>query len=114
MLEYKIDSIHDDCTYIVNVGQNAEENWKLIDQSAQNDIWFHVENHPSCHVVLSVNNNKNVPHKSVLKRCATICKDGSKLRSNHKVKIIYTFIKNVKKAKDIGSVYTTNDKNIII
>lgn len=98
-------------TYKIRIGENAIENWRLIDDSKQNDLWFHVENHPSCHVVLSCESNNNI-HKSVINHCAYLCKEGSKLKVNKSVKIIYTEIKNVKKADKIGSVTTKNTKHI--
>ena len=35
------------------VGSSSQENWDIIDDSCQNDIWFHLENLPSCHVILT-------------------------------------------------------------
>lgn len=116
MKEYEYESIYDECIYIIKVGQSAQENWDLIDISEQDDIWFHVENNPSCHVVLTTNVFKanKIPHKSVINYCASLCKEGSKLKNNKNVKIIYTQIKNVKKADKLGSVIAKNTKKIKI
>jgi predicted ribosome quality control (RQC) complex YloA/Tae2 family protein len=106
MKEYKYESVNDLCEYVIKVGESAQENWDLIDMSEQHDIWFHVESIPSCHVVLTVLNKK--PHKSVINYCAMLCKEGSKQKNAKNVKIIYTEIKNVKKADTPGSVTTKN------
>lgn len=98
---------YDGSTYAIKAGQTAQENWNLIDESCPNDIWFHVEDIPSCHVVLK-NDSKEKPHKIVIKHCANICKDGSKQKHAKNVRIIYTEIKNVKKGKDVGSVTVSN------
>ena len=106
--------IHDDHIHTLYIGQNAQENWDIIGNSHQNDIWFHAEGVPSCHVVLEVGNCKLID-KSIFKKCAITCKEHTnKLLSIKKLKIIYTNIKNVKKSTIIGSVTTTNTKNIII
>ena len=101
----------DDFTYTIKIGENAQDNWDIISESNQNDIWFHVENHPSCHVIILTNNRKKI-HKSVINHAASLCKEGCKLNSVKKLKIIYTEIKNIRKADKVGSVYTKNTKEI--
>lgn len=108
MKEHQYESVQDDCIYNIKVGENAQENWDLISASEQNDIWFHVENNPSCHVVLSVGSKK--PHKSVINYCASLCKEGSKRKNSRTVNVIYTEIRNVRKADKPGSVTTRNTK----
>lgn len=112
MQEYEYESIHDETMYTIRVGGNAQGNWDLISESLANDIWFHVEGHPSCHVVLSMEDRKKYPHKTVINHCASLCKEGSKVSNLKNVKIIYTEIKNVKKADKVGAVYTKNTKTI--
>jgi predicted ribosome quality control (RQC) complex YloA/Tae2 family protein len=109
MIELKIfdNNLNDELIYIV--GENAQDNWNLIDASSQNDLWFHLENHPSSHVVLKMPNIKNAEKKiskqSII-HCAVECKNYSKLKNTKKVSVIYTEIKNVTKADKPGSVYT--------
>lgn len=101
--------------YNISVGKNAKNNWELIDKASKEDIWFHLDDYPSCHVILSVDNNinKNIkPHISVIKKCARLCKNGSKLKDTRKVSVIYTKIKNIKKGNEVGSVYSKNVKTI--
>jgi DNA phosphorothioation-dependent restriction protein DptG len=103
--------------YQIKIGQNAQDNWDIIMSSDKSDIWFHVSNNPSCHVILaSDNENLKMIPKSVLHHCASLCKDGSKQKDCRSVSIIYTEIKNVlidKKGR-IGSVFTKNTKTIKI
>lgn len=110
------ESVQDEYTYTVRAGQSAQENWDLIEDSTQNDIWFHVEGESSCHVVLKIGDRKKSPHKAVINYCASLCKEGSKVRFAKNVKIIYTNIKNVKinKAYTVGSVKASNTKSIKI
>ena len=100
-----------DITYTIYIGKNALDNWKLIDLSAPNDIWIHINNHPSAHVVI-VSNNLKIPI-NVIQYGAYLCKMNSKFNYLQKIKCVYTFIKNVKKGDEVGSVYTTNNKIIV-
>lgn len=111
MKQYNYNCIEDNYIYTINIGRNAKENWKLIDMSEQNDIWFHLDDSPSCHVVLSVGDIKK-PHRKVIKYCALLCKTHSKMRNIKNISIIYTKIANIKKCKIVGSVITKNTKII--
>lgn len=97
------------------IGENAADNWNIIDKADQNDIWFHLENKPSCHVLLCMD-NKNIKEisKQTLKHCAILCKNGSKFGSHQNIGVIYTQRKNIKKGEDIGSVITKKTLRIII
>lgn len=89
--------------YTIRVGKSAKENTELVEKSNKSDIWFHLSDSPSCHVVLETNAMK-VP-RQVITRCAYICKVYS---SAHNSKVIYTKIENVQTTKIPGQVITTN------
>lgn len=101
--------------YKIIVGKNAIENWKIIDDAKAEDIWFHVDNVASCHVVLHMYNDFDFDcvekfRKDLIMECARICKTKSKSRDEKKVKIIYTTIDNIKKTHPVGSVKILNLK----
>jgi predicted ribosome quality control (RQC) complex YloA/Tae2 family protein len=101
--------------YQIIIGRNAQENWNIIDTSDDNDIWFHLEDNPSPHVILKTNNiNKNKISKNVIKLCSCLCKQYSKFNNMNNISIIYTEIKNIVKGKEVGSVITNNIKKIKI
>jgi len=88
------------------IGKNAQDNFDIIDGSHPDDIWFHIENLPSCHVVMKKPMEK-MAKKEVLKmykQCAVLCKQHSKYKSHKNVVIIYTAVKNVSKTDKVGSV----------
>jgi len=93
----------------IEMGQNAQENWDLIDKSEENDWWFHLQDYPSSHVVIHtqdyVKKKKDLDRKTI-KYAALLCKQNSKMKSEKKVEVIYTQIKNVEKTEDVGSVMT--------
>jgi predicted ribosome quality control (RQC) complex YloA/Tae2 family protein len=99
------------------VGQNAKENFDLIDDSKADDIWFHISQASSCHVVAKIPTDKNYD-KTVLKKIAVqgavICKQHSKYKSDGAVHVIYTKIQNVVKSPTIGAVSVEEYKTIII
>jgi len=105
--------LQNDIQYTIWIGENAMDNWNLIDKADQSDLWFHVDGNPSAHVILRTGNQTNIP-KQVIQECAMLCKNGSKLKNNRYVKVIYTMIRNVKKAEDVGSVTTKCTTTITI
>lgn len=98
--------IHDDIEFIV--GENASDNWNILDISEQNWIWFHLDNYSSPYVVMKISLNKLKKNKnnwkSFLNYGAILCKENSKY-SNKKVNVIWTIIKNLTKGKVIGEVF---------
>ena len=106
--------------YTITIGQNAQNNWDIIKQASQNDIWLHIANLPSCHVIIQAPSNGNgkgngngngkskgkIP-KKVINYAASECKEHSKFKNIKNLKCIYTTIKNVKinKSNKVGSVY---------
>jgi len=94
--------------YIIKIGRSAIENTELVQNANKSDIWFHLSDSPSCHVVLETKLNK-VPH-NVISHCAHLCKMHSKILA--KSKVIYTQIENVQTTRIPGQVITTNCKTI--
>lgn len=111
--------------YKIIIGQNAKENWDLVDNSDPDDLWFHLDEYPSAHVVISekvkisekkifFTNLEDYPNQ-IIALAANYCKSNSKYGKNlHKAKIVYTQIKNLKKGKVIGSVIISKPNYINI
>ena len=88
----------------IYVGQNAKENWTLIDNANKDDIWYHLQSLPSPHVVC---NNEKKKYQ-----CALLCKQYSKYKSFKNIKVIYTPINNLIKGSEIGSVYFKSKRKV--
>jgi predicted ribosome quality control (RQC) complex YloA/Tae2 family protein len=119
---------------VYKVGKNAHNNFELIDQAHPNDIWFHLKDVSSCHVIACLKNiryttrNDELPNyydidfdtldkkdkQQIITQGALLCKQFSKLKSEKNVEIIYTKIEDVHKTNVAGSVLTTNNKVITI
>lgn len=99
-----------------HIGKSASGNFDIIDNADENDLWFHVDNEPSSHVVANIPNNidrKNV--KYIIKQGAILCKQNSKFKkSKMAVNIIYTRVKNVSKTNIIGKVEISEGKIVTV
>ncbi len=104
---------HDGMIYNISIGRNSRENWTIIENSNENDIWFHLNDYPSPHIVLKY--NEFIPENIILE-CCNLCKKYSKYKNfpAKYLKVVYTKINNLKKGSDIGSVILIkNKKNTI-
>ncbi len=101
---------HDGALYKIKIGRNAKENTEIVKEASEFDVWFHMKDSPSCHVVLENNIQlKQVP-RTVLKHCGFLCRQHSKVQLH--CDIIYTQIKNVKVTIIPGQVIIKNYKQL--
>jgi predicted ribosome quality control (RQC) complex YloA/Tae2 family protein len=97
------------------IGKNAQDNFDIIDASLPEDMWFHVKDLPSCHVVAKIPEGTDRKEmRSIIKRGALLCKMHSKYKASDKLEIIYTRIKNIQKTDTPGSVITSSISSISI
>lgn len=97
------------------IGKNDKDNFDIIDNANIDDLWFHLNNYPSCHVIASINDIiKKKDLYYIIKKGALLCKTNSKYKSEKDVEIIYTTIKNIIKTEKVGSVISTNTKIILV
>jgi len=103
---------------IYYIGKNAQDNFDIIDNSEHSDIWFHIENESSCHVIAKIPQDiilSTKEYRTIIKKGALLCKENtSKCKKIKNISIVYTFCKNVKKTDIIGCVETQNTKKIEI
>ena len=117
MKEYEYECPITNNIYAIKVGEIAQDNWDIITEADSSDIWFHVDKFPSCHVILDA---ESIPlkkiHKSVIRYCAYLCKEGSKQKNARTTSIIYTEVKNVSinKKGGVGSVFSRKTQQIKI
>ena len=98
--------------YTIYIGKNNEQNaylTKIVAKSS--DLWFHVKDMPSSHIVLSgIVNEESI-------RCASlICAYYSKARYSSSVPIIYTEVKYLKRIPNKRNCFLnySNEKTIYI
>lgn len=110
-----IPSLKEEIQY--TIGENAKDNFDIIDSSQPDDIWFHLHGESSSHIVADIPNDLKLDKKQkrqVITQGAVLCKQHSKYKSLKDVNIIYTEIKNITKTETIGQVLVGTQKHINI
>ena len=106
-----------DDKYNVYVGRDSKSNDYLsVKFAKQNDYWFHARGLPGSHVVLRVENTKEVIPKDIIKKAAAIAAHHSKAKTAGTASVSYTFAKFVYKKKGMapGKVLLTKEKTILV
>ena len=101
----------------VYVGKDSKSNDFLsIKFAKQNDYWFHARGLPGSHVVLRVENTKEVVPKNVLKATAAIAAFHSKAKTAGTAPVSYCFAKFVTKRKGMppGQVNIQKEKVLLV
>jgi len=88
--------------YKVLVGRNSKENQKLLEIAKANDVWMHVRDIPSSHVIIRTD-KQNIPD-SVLKNAAKLCVDFS-VKNPGDYEVDYTKRKFVKVQEGSNVLY---------
>ena len=106
-----IDKLKKEIEFII--GENAQDNFDVIDQGSPEDYWFHIHNESSCHVIARVPDGLDRKQKGyIIRKGSEVCKNHSKFRSRIKVEIVYTKVKNIIKS-DIPGMVNISDQHII-
>ena len=92
--------------YKVLVGRNSKENQKLLEIAKANDVWMHVRDIPSSHVIIRTD-KQNIP-ESVLKNAAKLCVDFS-VKNPGDYEVDYTKRKFVKVQEGSNVLYNKYD-----
>ncbi|MCX5773865.1 MAG: NFACT family protein [Fusobacteria bacterium] len=101
---------------MIYIGKNNLANEKVTFQLARKlDLWFHVQNVPSAHVILSSTDGQSFSNEAIL-RAAKRCKYFSKAKDSLNVSVDYTEKKNVRKQKNYKPclVFYTDFSTVIV
>ena len=99
------------------IGENASDNFDIIDSAKDTDLWFHVSQQPSSHVIAVIPDGKKIDKKQIHKivvQGAVLCKQNSKFASMRNLSIVYAPISNVSKTEKMGCVVLESSKSISI
>jgi predicted ribosome quality control (RQC) complex YloA/Tae2 family protein len=99
------------------IGQNAIDNIDVIESSNATDVWFHVSDQSSSHVVATIPHDIQLDKKQlmyIVKQGAILCKQHSRYKSQKNVTIVYTTIQNVTPTNIPGTVTIQNSKTVTI
>ena len=100
--------------YTATLGKNNLQNDKLLSLADKTDIWLHVKNYHSSHLIISTQ-GKDVSIE-VIKTFAEICAYYSQGKDSDKIEVDYTKRRYVKKlgGKNLGGVTYENYSTIIV
>ena len=108
-----IPKLNQEITFII--GSNAQDNVNIIQAADPNDIWFHIADYPSAHIIAhlpyKLNKKSLIP---IIKQGAVLCKQVSKYANQKNLSITYTPVSNINLTDILGTVNLTISKNIII
>jgi len=103
--------------YAILVGRNNEQNDQLTMRFANgNDLWLHVGGgRPGSHVVVRLPKEKTASLETLLD-AGTLAVHFSKARGEHRIDVVYTHRKHVKKPKGLpaGAVVPSQTKTITV
>lgn len=93
----------------IYIGRNAKDNWDIYDNASAYDLWFHVSDESSKHVILHL--YKGVRYEEIsdkiIRYCADLCCESDKFKGKS-LDVIYTPVYNIVKGKDVGSMNILN------
>ena len=92
------------------VGKNARENWQLLDNAEDHDLWIHLHQHTSCYVIIE--NTDLIEDEDIIYGCE-LCKKHSKLKDKNRVKCDVLAVEHVKKGKRAGEAILLENPKII-
>uniref|UniRef100_A0A6C0BAI3 NFACT RNA-binding domain-containing protein n=1 Tax=viral metagenome TaxID=1070528 RepID=A0A6C0BAI3_9ZZZZ len=94
------------------IGKCAAGNFDIIDLAEENDIWFHINNESSAHVIASIPEQLDKKKiKYIIKQGAILCKQHSRFKTSKKsISIVFTKVKHITKTTIPGTVIITEEK----
>lgn len=103
-------------SHILYIGENATDNWSLLSNSSQKDIFLHLSSFSSAYGIIKANDIE-ITKTEIYKAGEYVKLNSNKAKNLNRVSVDYTSVSNVKKGEKVGQViYKTNKmvKSIII
>jgi predicted ribosome quality control (RQC) complex YloA/Tae2 family protein len=98
------------------IGRTQHENHAVIDLGGPDDIWFHVADQSSCHVVAALPMGCDRKQRNkIIRYGANLCKQyTNSVKSAFRVPITYTALRNVTKDIVPGRVHLRDSHTILV
>lgn len=98
------------------IGKTQQENHDVIDLGSSSDLWFHLADTSSCHVVAIVPPEIDRKERGkIIKQGALLCKQHTaKAASQKRVTVTYAPLSAVTKEQIPGSVTVSEPKTIVV
>jgi predicted ribosome quality control (RQC) complex YloA/Tae2 family protein len=82
------------------LGSNSKENWRILEDAEEDDIWVHLHDHPSPYVIIKKRSTYVETHE--LNYAGMLCKSHSKLKDVKHVKMTFLKVRYVMKGRRSG------------
>jgi len=90
------------------LGENAQDNWNILNNANPENYFFHLSSFPSCYVILIC---EDQPTTEQIIKAAEICRNTTKYRNLRNIKVDYCPCSNVKKGNVVGeAIFVSNRK----
>jgi predicted ribosome quality control (RQC) complex YloA/Tae2 family protein len=102
---------------IIYIGKNNKQNDYLYSKiSSPEDLWFHVLNTPSAHIIAKKENSNDKIADTTILKIAQLAKEFSTAKNSTKVPVVYTQRKYIKRPQNTksGFVVYKNEKEIVV
>lgn len=101
--------------YVCMGGENASENWSLLDGAEPTDYFLHLASFPSGYVILSPTGppeglGGETPEG--LGEAALMCKNGTKYRNIRDIMVDWCICGNVKKGEVLGEAIFVSNRQV--
>lgn len=103
MKEFIIDNV------VFMRGENAIENWQMLETEDPEHFFFHLSSFPSCYVSMRYATST----KELLIIGSNICKDGTKFKNISNLKVDICKFSNLRKGSKVGEVIYRSNRQII-
>ena len=106
----------DDTNITFFIGTNRGDNYNIIELANSNDLWFHANDDPSCHViaVMPLSVNKRTKQKIITQGCL-LCKQNTNAlkRISSPIEFVISRIDNLIKIEEhIGAIMFRDDSRV--
>lgn len=97
------------------IGTSAKHNTEIVSEANDNDLWFHVSDKPSAHVIAKISGISltKKQRKKIIIKCCNLSKAISKYSSEKQLEITYTEIKHIQITDVPGAVNLLEYKTFI-
>lgn len=93
------------------IGTSQQENHAVLDLGEPNDLWFHLADTSSCHVVAVIPLDLTRKQRgAIIRRGAVLCKMNTR-KVTHDVTVTYAAVKHVKKTSVKGQVMIAENES---
>jgi len=92
------------------VGQNAQENWNLLEKAEEEYWFFHLTSFPSCYVIWECKDDEITEEE--LEELAILCVANTKYKNAKYMKVDCTRCSNLEKGDVVGEVIYISKRKV--